>query len=323
VPDPTLTGTAYTWDYSSLSPNVQQNENFDDPQNFTSPYNYIFNPFNTSYGRNNYEYASIPLPGAQITGAYDFFYESFTQFKQIGAGYIINGVPIPFLYSSDDVIYRFPMSYTNTDSCDYKYGLDIPSIGYYGQSGHRVNEVDGWGTLITPFGTFQTLRVKSTVTAVDTIYNNSISLGANIPRAVKYEYKWLANGKKIPVLKVETTKIGGTVTVTNVRYIDSTRSGVTQVGIAEKEKFEMNSMVYPNPCTDQFTVQYQIPSTTNVKVDVIDVLGKTVATIINESQAAGTHKKSMSVADLHLTSGIYYLNLQTDRYKEIQKIVVK
>lgn len=323
VPAPAPTGTGYVWDYSMLTPNVQQFEKYDDPQNFTTPYNYLFNPFNTSYGRDDYEYSAIPLPGAQISAAYDFYKESFTEQKQIGAGYIINSIPIPFLYTSDDIIYKFPMSYTNMDSCDYKYGLDIPSIGYYGQSGHRVNEVDGWGSLVTPFGTFQTLRVKSTITAVDTVYNTSLSTGANIPRPTKYEYKWLANGKKIPVLKVEVTKIAGNETVTNVRYIDSVRSGVPQVGIVENAGFDLNSTVYPNPCTDQFTLQYELPINTAVKVEMVDVLGKIISTVVNEKQAAGVYKKAINVSDLHLSKGIYYLQIQTGQFKEIKKIVIR
>ena len=81
-------------------------------------------------------------------------------------------------------------------------------MGYYGQSGHRVNLVDGWGTLITPFGTFQTLRVISTIDAIDTVYNTSLSAGTNIPRPLKYEFKWLATGKKIPVLNLLPPTLG-------------------------------------------------------------------------------------------------------------------
>lgn len=321
--DPSLTGANYNWDFSSLSPNVQQFEKFDSPLDFTSPFNYLFNPFNTSYGRDNYEFATISLPGGtQITEAYDFFKETSSQFRQIGSGFTVNAVPIPFLYSADDIIYEFPVNYLNTDDCNYKYGLDIPGMGYYGQSGHRVNLVDGWGTLITPFGTFQTLRVLSTIDAVDTVYNNSLSAGTNIPRPLKYEFKWLATGKKIPVLKIEATDIAGNITVSNVRYIDSARAGVPQVGIVENSKTDLELGVYPNPCVNELLVNYKLPVTSPVKISITDVLGKTTAVVVDEIQIAGGHKKSISITDLHLNSGIYFLNLQTDKYEEIQKIVL-
>jgi hypothetical protein len=320
VSDPTATGTAFTWDYSALQPNMQQYEKYDAPQDFTTPYNYLFNPFNTSYGRDNYEFSTIPLPNTNISAAYDFFWEDLTKLKQVGAGFIINNIPIPFLYDQDDIIYQFPLTAGSTSSCNYKYGLDIPNTGYYGQSGTRNNLVDGWGTLTTPFGTFQTLRVKSTIDATDTVYNNSLQVGTTIPRPLKYEYKWLANGKKIPVLKIETTVIAGTEAISNVRYIDSTRAGVPQVGIAEKTAFNLNSTVFPNPCVNELTVAYQLPLTTQVKIQNSNVVGKTVFTGINELQNGGLHKTSISTAEL--APGIYFLSLQTANYKEVQKIIV-
>ena len=48
--DPTLTDTNYTWDFSSLVPNLQSVEIFDSPLSFAFPYNAIFNFINTSYG---------------------------------------------------------------------------------------------------------------------------------------------------------------------------------------------------------------------------------------------------------------------------------
>lgn len=321
--DPSLTGADYAWDFSALTPNVQQFEKFDSPITFTSPYNFLFNPFNTSYGRDNYEFSSIELsPDTEITDAYDFFKESSSQFKQIGAGFTVNNGPIPFLYSQDDIIYEFPMNYLNTDDCDYKYGVDIPGMGYYGQSGHRINLVDGWGTLTTPFGTFQTLRIKSTIDAIDTIYNNSLAAGANIPRPLQYEFKWLATGKKIPVLKIEASEISGNITVSDVRYTDSTRSGVPQVGILENAASDLGLVVYPNPCVNEVMVKYNLSTATRIKISITNVIGKTIATVIDQTQIAGTHQELISIAALSLSSGVYFLNLQTDNFKEIQKVVV-
>lgn len=317
---PTATGTAQTWDYSSLSVSTQQFERFDAPEDFVSPYNYLFNPFNTSYGRDNYEFSTIPLPGATISAAYDFFKEDLTKFKQIGAGYVINGLPLPFLYSDEEVIYEFPLAYNNTNTDNYKYGLPIPSIGYYGQSGTRSNVVDGWGTLITPYGSFQTIRVKSTVEATDTIYNSSLMLGANISRPTKHEYKWLTNGKKIPLLKIETTVISGNEAVTAVRYIDSLRNGVPQVGIEELAVNSLNTVLFPNPCTDEFTVAYQLSAANNVKITLTNMVGKVVVVESKGLENAGIHKKTIPTAGLD--AGIYFVNIETDTYKEIRKVVV-
>ena len=321
--DPTLTGANYTWDYSSLTPTNQQYEKFDSPQNFTSPFSFLFNANNTSYGQNNYEFKTIPLPGANITAAYDFFKESSSQLKQVGSGYTVNSIPIPFIYSSEDIIYNFPIDYLNTDSCDYKFGLPIPSMGYYGETGHRVNVVDGWGEITTPFGTFQALRLKSTIKAIDTIYSTSLGFGTIVSRPLSYEFKWLAAGMTIPVLKINASVVAGNLTVTNVRYIDSTRTGVPQVGIAENTLNNLSVTVYPNPCVNQINLKYNLVTTTPIKISITDIIGKIVSQIANETQISGSHQKSISIADLKLTTGIYFLNLQTNNFIETHKIVVE
>jgi hypothetical protein len=320
-PDPSLTGVSYSWDFSTLTPNSQRSENFDSPLTFPSPYNLIFNPFNTTYGKNNYQNTGSPAPGFSIDAAYDFFKESSANLRQIGAAYTINGTPIPFMYSLYDTLYRFPMNYLNIDSCDYKYGLNIPTFGYYGQKGHRVNEVDGWGAIITPYGSFAALRVKSSIATIDTVYSDAFGFGTNIPRPLKHEYKWMATGKKIPVLEVDAVVTGGTDNVTNVVYIDSLRAGVPQTGIAENA-FSTHLSVYPNPCIDKAFVQYELSASARIKISVSNTLGQILAVIADGNMATGTQLAVIDVKGLNLNPGIYFVTLESGKNKEVKKIVV-
>ncbi len=320
--DVTLTGANYTWNYSTIAPVFQRYEKFDSPSTFPSPFNFIFNPLNTSYGNENNILTSLPMPGVTLDMAYDFLKESPTQLKQIGAGYKINGVPLPFLYSLSDILYRFPMNYLNTDSCDYKFGLPIPTIGYYGQKGHRVNVVDGWGTVTTPYGTYNALRIKSTIAAIDTVELDAIGIGTNISRPLRYEYKWLATAKQIPVLKVDATIVSGVITVNNVEYQDTIIPGVPQLGIASQMKNDFNSMVYPNPFTDNTILQYTLSAKSHVKITITDIVGKTIATITDESQNSGTYQKQMNVTELDLSQGVYFVVLQTNSGKAVHRIIV-
>ena len=308
--DPTVAGPNFNLDYSFLTYTSQQFETFDAPATFSSPFNLLFNVFNTSYGKENKSFTSIP--GVPITGAYDFFKVSSTLFKQTGSGFFVNGTPLPFLYSSADVVYKFPMNYLNQDSCDYKFGLPIPTLGYYGQKGHRVNVVDGWGTLTTPEGVFQTLRIKSTIATIDTIYLSSFSLGSNVPRPLKTEYKWFASGKKIPVLEIDVT--GG---VNTVKYFNP-----SMVGIYENTTKQFNMAVFPNPFLNDFSLTYTLPSTTNVKIVLMDVVGKIVARVSDQIEALGTHQLFINKNEFNLSAGVYFLKLEANNYKEIKKIVV-
>ena len=319
--DYTLTGAGFTWDFSTLTPNAQMDEIFDNPLTFTTPFNLLFNPLNTSYGKDNYAITTIPIPGVTITSAYDFIKESSTSLRQIGAGYTIGGIPLPFLYSAKDYIYRFPMSYLNTDSCDYAFGLPIPSIGYYGQTGHRVNVVDGWGNIATPYGSFNALRIVSTVAAYDTTYLDTLGFGIKTPRPLTRAYKWLATGMKIPVLEVDVNVIGGIETISNILYIDSVRTGVPQVGIAENSN-DANLNVYPNPATDLLSIQYNLTAASKVKISITDLLGQTLAVVEEKNEAAGKQVATINLKDLNLSNGIYFVNLQSNNKREVRKIVV-
>lgn len=317
--DVTQTGVNFSWNYSKLVPTLQRYEVFDAPSSFASPYNLLFNPFNTSYGRNNYQLKSIPFPGMKIDNAYDFFKESTADLRQIGAAYTVNGTPIPFLYSKNDIIYQFPMNYLNQDSCDYKFGLQLPGMGYYGQSGHRVNLVDGWGTLTTPFGTFMTLRVRSAIAAIDTIYIDAFKTGTNIPRPLKHEYKWFAQGSKIPVLQVDANVTGGVVTVTNIQFIDSLRSNVPHVGISDISATGGKFELYPNPAQEQVTVHYLMKVNAPIQLTVTDVTGKTIFSA-QETEAAGEHRINL---DTHaLSNGIYFVRLQCEQASSVQKLII-
>lgn len=319
--DQTLTGANYNWDYSFLTPSLQRYEKFDSPFTFTTPFNILFSVLNTTYGRDNYTITSIPVPGITFDAAYDFYKKSSGSLRQNGAGYTISGIPLPFLYNNADTIYRFPMDYLNTDSCNFKFAL--PTIGvlpfYYGQTGHRVNVVDGWGTITTPYGTFSALRLKSTIAAIDTVYIDTLGFGFNIPRPLAVEYKWLAAGMKVPVLQINTTVLGATETITQVTYIDSVRSTVPQVGIAENTN-STNLVVYPNPSKGDVHVQYVLAAATKVKVSICNILGEVVMTM-NTNSAAG--KNELVLDTKALQAGVYFVNLEGANFFEAKKIVVE
>lgn len=316
---PILADSNATWDYSTLIPTIQMYDKYDSPMTFTTPFNLLFNVLNTSYGRDNYDLTSINIPIVQLSDAYDFFKESTSSLNQVGAGFTINSVPLPFYYSSPDVHYKFPINYLNTDSCDFQYGLPIPMLGYYGQKGHRVNTINGWGNLITPFGSFQSLLVTSKIDAVDTIYFDTLSFGTNITRPTRYEFKWLANGMKAPVLQINATVTGANLTATNIQYIDSLRSNVPHVGMVENSN-SINFKTYPNPSSELLTIEYVLNKDNYTTIYISDIVGKKIKTVCNEMQTKGQFRKQINLSDL--SPGTYIIMVQTANEISTQKISI-
>lgn len=315
--DLAFTGADVKWDFSTLKKEKNRYEVFAAPP-YKSPYSFLFNNFNTSYGKDNYYLKGTPINGITIEAAYDFFKESATQYKQVGAAYTINGLPLPFFYSQPDIVYNFPVKYLNVDSCDYKFGLKVPTFGYYSQSGHRVNTVDGWGELKTPFGTFQTLRIKSTIATVDTIYLDTLGAGTKIVRPLRYEYKWFTNNMKIPVLQVNVSLIGNALLVSSAEYIDKNIG--PPLGIENNSFNNFSLQVYPIPAKHFFNVNCFIPTSAQTKIYLTDIMGKTILTVSENKVLEGVQDFSINTETIE--NGIYFLNITSAGKRDVQKLII-
>ncbi len=68
--------------------------------------------------------------------------------------------------------------------------------------------------------------------------------------------------------------------------------------------------VYPNPFQSSASVIFSLNTSANVKLEVVDVLGKTVKVIADESMDAG--EKSFDYSPANTASGIYFFRLTVD-----------
>lgn len=65
---------------------------------------------------------------------------------------------------------------------------------------------------------------------------------------------------------------------------------------------------YPNPFNPTTTIRFQIPSPGRVTLSVFDVLGKLVATIVDENLPAGYYDRQFNAGNL--ASGVYFYRVQ-------------
>ncbi len=208
-------GANVTWDFSHLVATTQGLYEYEPA--LQTPYAFFFFGFN-KYGR--LEQDSLNLGLIQLSDVYSFYENTASSFDAEGVGLRFQGLPLPAYYTDNDEIYTFPLDYNDWDSTTFAFNLTIPILGGYESSGYRINEVDGWGQVTTPFGTFDCIRVVSEVVASDSLEFNGIKFGfPNVTR----EYKWLANGEKIPVMEVTGNVALGNFIPTTVRYRDSFR----------------------------------------------------------------------------------------------------
>jgi len=65
---------------------------------------------------------------------------------------------------------------------------------------------------------------------------------------------------------------------------------------------------YPNPFNPTTTIMYQLPVASQVKLEVFDMLGRKVSSLVEQTQNAGRYQANFNAADL--TSGMYFYRLQ-------------
>lgn len=77
---------------------------------------------------------------------------------------------------------------------------------------------------------------------------------------------------------------------------------------------------YPNPFNPTTTIVYAIPKESFVKITIYSILGKEVATVVNDYKTTGYHKVTFDAGNL--ASGLYLYKITADEFTEIKKMLL-
>ena len=77
---------------------------------------------------------------------------------------------------------------------------------------------------------------------------------------------------------------------------------------------------YPNPFNPSTTISYQVPVKSAVQLSVYDVLGKEVASLVNDTKEQGEYSVRFNASAL--SSGIYFYTLRAGSVVETKKMVL-
>jgi hypothetical protein len=77
---------------------------------------------------------------------------------------------------------------------------------------------------------------------------------------------------------------------------------------------------YPNPFNPSTKISYSIPRKSMVTLEVYDLAGNQISTLVNEEKSAGSYEVVFEASQL--TSGVYFYTLRTGNYTETKKMVV-
>lgn len=106
----------------------------------------------------------------------------------------------------------------------------------------------------------------------------------------------------------------------NLRTTSEAYTGVEKEKGSLKPSSYVLNQNYPNPFNPSTSLSYQLPENSFVSLKVYDLLGREVASLVNEEQSAGRYKVEFNAGNI--PSGIYIYMLRTDNFKEIKKMML-
>ncbi|HWA07680.1 MAG TPA: T9SS type A sorting domain-containing protein, partial [Ignavibacteria bacterium] len=95
-------------------------------------------------------------------------------------------------------------------------------------------------------------------------------------------------------------------------------TGINNTGSFPSEyKLEQN---YPNPFNPNTTIDFSIPENGLTRLEVIDINGRSVYTIIDQYLNKGSYSASFNGSDI--ASGIYYYRLTSNNFSKTNKMIL-
>jgi len=98
---------------------------------------------------------------------------------------------------------------------------------------------------------------------------------------------------------------------------DATSTENINSGIPQAVTLHQN---YPNPFNPNTTIQFSLPESSHATLEVYNMLGQRVATLVNETLSAGTYTANFEATGL--SSGVYLYRLQAGNEVQTRKLTL-
>ena len=282
--NPGSAGANQTWDFSNLASSATFTIGFVDPA--TTPNAGVFSA------------ATVAAAQAPI---YDYYIANSSEYTRMGAD---NGqTQIP--YSDGQTQLTFPMTY-GTSFVDSFAATYTSGFTFY-RSGTIDVEADGYGTLVTPQGTFQNvLRVH---------YQEAYSDDASV---ITYNYTsdiyaWYLEGTHYPIYSYTEFYLDGNLAYKYNRFLDQ-----TAISASGGTAFGQEWTIFPNPATDQASIQLEAKKAGMLNIEVLDLRGAVVRRMPATYVHGGLQRIPMDIEGM--SAGMYLVRIELNGQSQSQKL---
>lgn len=77
---------------------------------------------------------------------------------------------------------------------------------------------------------------------------------------------------------------------------------------------------YPNPFNASVTIEYALPEQSNVEIDIFDLLGRKIDTIVDETRQAGYHQAIWNANEN--STGVYFYSIKAGNFTDTKKMLL-
>jgi len=193
--------------------------------------------------------------------------------------------------------YAFPVTYGSSWETEY----EEQSIFFGFETTFDYSEevvVDGWGSLVTPHGTFEVLRVSRFKT---------MDFGFMGIESLEVEFV-NENGMPLATIEVDTGEFDTEYAEASLSLILTETSAPQELAMELPERATLHQN-YPNPFNPSTLISYELAEASVVSLDVYSLTGTRVLSVIDNSyQSAGAHTVTVNASGL--SSGVYIYQLR-------------
>ncbi len=95
-----------------------------------------------------------------------------------------------------------------------------------------------------------------------------------------------------------------------------------KIGVSGLRDFSLEQN-RPNPFNPTTSITYDLASPTHVTLKVYDLIGRELATLVDQAQNTGEYTVEFDANKYpNMTSGIYFYKLETEKYSEVKKMIL-
>ncbi|MBN8705634.1 MAG: T9SS type A sorting domain-containing protein [Bacteroidetes bacterium] len=107
---------------------------------------------------------------------------------------------------------------------------------------------------------------------------------------------------------------------TDVYSFTLTPTGIEENNAGAKPVSFSLSQNYPNPFNPATVINYQLPVNSMTKLKIYDVIGREVATLVNERKPAGRYQVTFNAG--YLSSGVYFYRIEAGSFVQTKKLIL-